>query len=290
LFFVILQPNCKNIIALKNLILILFVAALMISCSHNKDGEKPMARVMDKYLYPADLAGLIKPGTTAKDSILIVKNFISDWIRQQVLVSKAEENIEVEKKELDKKIEDYKESILIYQYENELVKQKLDTIVTEKQVEDFYAIHKEDFILRNDLVRLTYVKVPNSQADLINIKRMFVDPSINILQMQDACKKAGLSSSFDESVWISTDFFPPTMQSLFVKTKGFVEQKDSVFTYLSQVKEFMSKGNPSPKSYVKDQIFKIIVNQRKVEMIKNIREELYKEALQKGDFEIIDEN
>ncbi|MEN9523089.1 MAG: hypothetical protein RL065_1466 [Bacteroidota bacterium] len=273
-----------------NYLLIAIIFILNFSCSHSKDGEKPIARVMDKYLYPADLAGIIKPGTTAKDSISIVKNYISDWIRQQVLVAKAEENIEIEKKELEKKIEDYKESILIYQYENELVKQKLDTIVTEKQIEDFYTQHKEDFILRNDLVRLTYIKIQNTEPSLINIKRMFVDPSINILQMQDACKKAGLSSSFDESVWTSTDFFPPSMQSSFPKTKGFLEQKDSVFTYLSQVKEFMSKGNPSPKSYVKDQIFKIIVNQRKVEMIKNIREDLYKEALQKGDFEIINEN
>jgi hypothetical protein len=273
-----------------NYIFILLLLSIGLSCSHNKDGEKPIARVMDKYLYPADLSGLIKPGTTPKDSILIVKNYISDWIRQQVLVSKAEENIEIDKKELDKKIEDYKESILIYQYENELVKQKLDTIITEKQVEEFYNQHKEDFILRNDLVRLTYIKTLNTEPNLVNIKRMFVDPSVNILQMQDVCKKAGLTSSFDESIWISTDFFPPTMQSLFAKTKGFVEQKDSVYTYLSQVKEFMPKGNSSPKSYVKDQIFKIIVNQRKVEMIKNIREELYKEALQKGDFEIINEN
>lgn len=273
-----------------NYFFILLLLCMGLSCSHNKDGEKPIARVMDKYLYPADITGLIKPGTTPKDSILIVKNYISDWIRQQVLVSKAEENIEVDKKELEKKIEDYKESILIYQYENELVKQKLDTIVTDKQVADFYNQHKEDFILRNDLVRLTYIKTLNNEPNLVNIKRMFVDPSVNILQMQDACKKAGLTSSFDESIWISTDFFPPTMQSLFSKSKGFVEQKDSIYTYLSQVKEFISKGNPSPKSYVKDQIFKIIVNQRKVEMIKNIREELYKEALQKGDFEIINEN
>ncbi|MFM2224553.1 MAG: hypothetical protein RJA07_755 [Bacteroidota bacterium] len=275
---------------MKNLILILFVATFFASCSHNKDGEKPIARVLDKYLYPADLAGLIKTGTSTKDSLAVVKNYVSDWIRQQILVAKAEENVEVDKKELDKKIEDYKQSILIYQYEIELVKQKLDTVVTEKQMDDFYSIHKEDFILRNDVVRLTYIKIPNQQSNLINIRRLFIDPSTNALQMQDICKKENLTSSFDESNWISTDFFPTNMQTAFMKTKGFVEQHDSVYTYLSQVKEYLQKGNASPRSYVKDQIFKIIVNQRKVEMIKNIREDLYKEALQKGDFEIIDEN
>jgi hypothetical protein len=273
---------------MKNILFLLIV--FMASCSHNRDGQKPIARVEDTYLYPSDLEGLVKPGTSIKDSILMVKNFISDWIHQQVLVIKAQENIEVDKKELDKKIEDYKESILIYQYENEIVNQKLDTIVTDKQVEEFYLAHKDEFILHTDLVRLTYVKIPNNQSDIINIRRMFADPSINALQIQDVCKKAKLTSSFDESSWISADFFPPTMQISFAKTKGYLEQHDSLFTYLSQVKEFLPKGNPSPKSYVKDQIFKIVVNQRKVQMIKSLREDLYKEALQKSDFEIIDEN
>jgi hypothetical protein len=274
----------------KNIFFLFSAILLIASCSHNRDGQKPIARVDDKYLYPADISGIIKPGTSAKDSILIVKNYISDWIHQQVLVAKAAENVEVDKKELDKKIEDYKESILIYQYENEIVNQKLDTIVTDKQLDDFYALHKDEFTLRNDLVRLTYIKIPTAQSDIANIRRMFVDPSVNALQVQEVCKKANLSSSFDESNWISADFFPPNMQQSFSKTKGYLEQHDSLFTYLSQVKEFLPKGNASPKSYVKDQIFKIVVNQRKVEMIKTLREDLYKEALQKGDFEIIDEN
>ena len=271
----------------KHFVLWFLCSIFCVACTHNKNGEKPVARVFDKYLYPSDFVGIIPKGTSKNDSVLLVKNYINDWMQRQVLLVNADENIDLDKKDLEKKINDYRESILIYEYENELVRQKLDTNVTEKQVNDFYEIHKEDFVLHNDIIRATFVKLANNNSDLVNIKRMMNDPSVNNLQLNDVCKKISSQFSFDENKWISVDNFPNYLQTFFPKTKGYLEQKDSLFTYLIQLKEFLPKENTAPLNYVREQIVKTILNQRKVMMIKKTHDDLIKETIQKGEFEIL---
>ena len=266
---------------------ILFLLTIFcFACTNSKNGEKPIARVYDNYLYPNDLDGIIPAGTSKADSILIVKNFINNWMQNQVFIVNANENIDIDKKELEKKINDYRESILIYEYENELVRQKLDTIVTEKQLDEFYNQHKDDYELHSDIIRGNYVKIASADISLMNIKRMMNDPSTSNYQLIEACKKAD-QFSFDENKWISAEIFPNSLQNLFTKTKGYIEQHDSVYTYLVQVQEFLPKEKVAPKNYVKEQIVKTILNQRKVLMIKKTREDLLKDAMLKNEFEII---
>ncbi len=266
---------------------IILLAIIFAACSHNRDGEKPIARVYDKYLYASDLHGIIETGVSKNDSVQAVKNYVNDWMLQQLLVSKAEQNVDVDEKELEKKMNDYKESILIYNYENELVRQKLDTVVTEKQLEDFYNLHKDDFVLHSDIARGSYIKIANSDAALVNIKRMFIDPSINQNQMQEVCKKSAQQFSLDENLWWATDIFPAKIQTQISTSKGYIEQHDTAFTYLFQVKEFLQKENISPEIFVKDELLKIILNRRKVEMIKSLRQDIYKEAMQKEEVEMM---
>ena len=271
---------------MKNFTIFLLLIFIFISCSHSRNGENPIARAGDAYLYPDDLIGIIPSGTSPKDSINLVKNYINEWIRQKMLVAKAEENIDIEKKDLDKKINDYKESILIYEYENELVREKLDTTISEKQLDDFYNSHKDNFVLHGDIFRGIFVKINNSEKKLTNLKRMFSDGSTPISQINEQCKNVASQFNLEENNWIATDIFPTAVQNILSKSKGLVEQHDSAFTYLFVIKEIMATGNTAPENFVKNEMAKIILNQRKVQMIKTMREEIFKESLKNGEFEI----
>ena len=90
-----------------------------------------MARVFDKYLYKADVAGVIPNGSSKQDSITLAKNYIQNWIKQQVILHKAETNLDEEKKDVEKKLEEYRNSLITYIYEKELIRQKLDTVVSD---------------------------------------------------------------------------------------------------------------------------------------------------------------
>jgi hypothetical protein len=270
------------------LVLLLFIGT---ACSHSKNDEKPIARVYDRYLYPSDVKGLVMPGLSNHDSIQLLKNYVDEWIRQNLLVAKATDNVDINQKELDKKISDYKESLLIYEYENELIRQKLDTTVTLGQITDYYNQHLSNFELRFDIAKLNYIKIRNNQSDLPVLRRMFNEPQSQGDALSTLCKKSSYQFSLNDSVWFVIDeignLLPTSVLNAIPTLKGTTEYKDSSFTYLCKVNAFISKGNKSPIGMVKDNIYKIIVNKRKVEMIKSIREEIFKDALQRGDFESI---
>jgi len=118
---------------LRSLVIIAFLITLLSSCnllpSKAKNKEKAIARVNDKYLYREDLKDVVPAGASATDSIEITAAYINNWVRQELLLKQAEDNLEESNRDFTNQIEQYRNSLIIYAYESELVKQKLDTVV-----------------------------------------------------------------------------------------------------------------------------------------------------------------
>ena len=75
------------------------------------------------------------------------KDFIEKWVRNQLLLNKAEINLTDEEKNVEQQIENYRSSLLIYAYEQSYLRQNLDTVVTDKEIEDYYKENQSNFIL-----------------------------------------------------------------------------------------------------------------------------------------------
>ena len=114
------------------------IPIIISSCNYfnqDKDKDFPIARAFDKSLYFSEIQGIVPPNSSESDSIQIVNNYINNWIRQTVLLTQAEKNMTPDQLNIDKEIQDYKNSLIIFSYEQELIRQKLDTIITEKMIE-----------------------------------------------------------------------------------------------------------------------------------------------------------
>ena len=121
------------------LIIFLFIL-ITFSCNKGIDEieDKPLAKVYNEFLYESDIVSLFNSNITKEDSIVIARNFINDWIKKQLMVQKAELNLNEESKDIEKQIEDYRSSLLIFRYKQELIQQKLDTVITEEELENYY--------------------------------------------------------------------------------------------------------------------------------------------------------
>lgn len=117
----------------------LMLVLALFSCQNSKNGkdDKPVAAIYDKVLYQSDLQGIIYDGISTNDSLVRTKVFIDNWIRRQLLIHQAENNLD--KSELDcvKEIEDYRNSLIIYKYESMLIAQNLDTVVSDEEIEKY---------------------------------------------------------------------------------------------------------------------------------------------------------
>ena len=136
---------------LRNAFIVLYISAFLSACGllpNNVKGDKPVARVHDSYLYESELSGIVQTGTSKKDSGLLVRNYIDNWARQQLLLSKASLNLSLDdiQGKLDKQIEDYRVSLIIHAYKKELIRQQLDTIITDDQIKEYYDLHKDKLI------------------------------------------------------------------------------------------------------------------------------------------------
>ena len=117
--------------------LICFLAFVSCQNSKNGNGDKIVATVYDKVLYRSDLQSVLYDGISVNDSLVRTKAFIDNWIRRQLLIHQAENNIEKSELDFSKQLEDYRNSLIIYKYESMLIEQNLDTVVSEKEIAEY---------------------------------------------------------------------------------------------------------------------------------------------------------
>ena len=265
------------------------VLMLTASCNlfHKKTpGLKPVARVFNNYLYPSDLQGLIPKGASVKDSETTVKKYIKQWTQEQVVLHQAENNLSEQQLDISKQLEDYKNSLIIYAYEKELVSQNLDTAVSDTAIENYYNTNKKDFELKNDIVKLIYVKVNKKAPDIDKLKGWMTSSDIKDRQkLAKYCYQFAENFFLDDNVWLMFDDVLKEVpiqtynEDLFLQTNHFVNIQDSANIYLLNIKGYMIKNSISPLSFEKDNIRKILLNRRKMQLIEQMRNNLYKQAL-----------
>lgn len=271
-----------------------FFCLLFFSCSTapSDPAEKPVARVGDAYLYRSDL-GEVGAGSDPKDSAETVNKYINGWVREMLLLQQAEKNLKDDKKSFEKMVEDYRRSLITYQYESELVKQKLDTVVTDEEIEKYYADNKDNFQLLDNIIKVIYVKVRKNAPKVEKVKEWYRSDDVkNRDALTGYCHQYAENFYLDENNWL---LFEDVLKEIpiklydkeaFLQNNRTIETQDSTYFYFVNIKGFMTKNSASPLSFEKDNIRSIVVNKRKVELIKKMREDIYEEGLKNKTFEV----
>lgn len=253
-----------------------------------------MARVNDSYLKRTDLTGIVPKGTTARDSLLIVSNYINNWIRNQLILQHAEKNLTTEQQDFSEQIEEYRKSLVVYTFEERLIQQKLDTNIGEQQIEAYYETNKSNFELRENIVKVIAFKISADSAKAIKKAKELLKP--DSLLDYDAVERFSLNRTQQniisyESWYLFSDLLtlvPITTynESLYLQNHNLVEIPDGDAIYLIRFYDFRIKNGLSPLSFERNNIRNILLNRRKIELINKMREDLYQRANQKNEFEI----
>ncbi len=266
----------------------------MLSCNpFKKKPEKAIAKAFDDYLYYTDITGIVPKGCPAKDSTEIIDNYINNWVRKKVIIHIAEQNIDNSKMDFSKQLEDYKSSLIMYAYEKELVRQKLDTNVTEEEIQKYYENNKNNFELKDNIVKVIYVKLPNKSAALKKLKQLYKsDETDDREKLAELCNKYAANYFIDDNTWLLFNDLLKEIpiktydQESYLKNNRFIEIQDSLYTYLVNIKGFKIKESVSPLSFEKDNIYSIILNKRKIDLINAMHDNAYKDAMKNKDVEI----
>ena len=280
---------------IKTIFFLLSVIVLT-SCDLLKksDDSVPVARVNETYLYFDDIKDLTPESTSKEDSTLIVQNFINRWATQQLFVDGAMLNLSYEKQEaFNRLVVQYKNDSYTKAYIEALVKRSIDTLVKTQEAEMYYDNNKEVFKLNEELIKFRYIHVNENIIDYNNIKKKFERYNSDDKKILDSISIQFKSYSFNDSIWIKLsqviDKIPavtPENKNQLLKKSNFVQLKDSLGVYLMQINDVLLRNDTAPLEYVKPTIDQIVINKRKLELIRELEKDITKDAIKNKQFEI----
>jgi len=237
----------------------------------------------------------VPQGLSSADSVIASEHFIRTWINENLLYTVASKNI-YDKEEIERLVENYRKSLLIYQYEEQLVNEKLTKEIDEQSLYDYYNQNKDKLKLENPLVKGLFLKVPVNAPQLDEIRIWYKSKSSISREgwAKYSLNNAAVYNNFIDK-WV--DFydimnnFPKdqlTKDDLTAQKKT-LEKQDKDYFYFLNISDYLSAGDNAPYEYAKATIREILVNQRKIDFLKNTEDALYQRALAKGDIQFFEE-
>lgn len=273
-------------------LLALALPACQLLQGEEERGEK-VARVFDRVLYEEDLREVMPSGLSSEDSALWVRKYINNWGKEQLIISKAEFNLADREKDFDELVEQYRNDLLKFTYQQRYVDEHLDTAISREQIEAYYEEHQKEFELKENILKLNYIVLNTDVPELAKARSLFKEESEESLtELKEFAFKYARASSFGDTSWVRFNdvakFIPVQTynQQEFLSRNHFVEISDSTGTYLVDIIDYKIAEDVSPLPYVVETIRNIILNKRKQELIATMEERIVNDAYEKSDFEI----
>ena len=272
--------------------LFIFTALLLTSCSNISDNNSNdlIARAGENFLYQNQLPSF----SSEQDSILRYLNYIETWAKEKILYDLSLTNLSQSKKnDLDLLVEKYKVDLYINSYKDLIVNSRIDSIVTDQEIESFYNMNIDNFKLNENLLKYRYLKVPTDNINISRIRRYIQRLNESDRDFLDSLNFQFADLKINDTVWFterevisSIEFINQKNKSNYMRINRLYEFEDDQYTNYFIVKDLLKSGNIPPLSYLYDRIKSNIINQRKLNLIQNINKEILNDALKSSKYEV----
>ena len=267
-------------------ILLGIIVCLLTSC--NQTTENVVVEVYNHALTREDLQEMIPAFDQSSDSVVVRQEYIEAWITKQALLHEAENYLPSKEKKFDKEVEEYRQSLIIYAYETKRTEELLNKNVTDEEINQYYEEHKNNFKLRQPIVKINYLKFPFNSPQIKTAKTLLFksDRSENELN-----KLENLISGHATNIYLSDDWllFDDILKEIPLEKEKQIsagqtfEISDSVNTYLIRVLDFKINEGYSPLNIEKESIINSILQQRRMKILISLRENAVKKARETGE-------
>jgi Fe-S cluster biosynthesis and repair protein YggX len=282
---------------LRFLLILLTLGAFSVSCrffsKDSKEGEGALARAYGYYLYPEELNGVVPKNASRQDSISITRSFIENWIRKKAVLRKAEDNLDDDQKDVSRQLEEYRNSLLTYAYEAELIRQRLDTSVTDEEVAAYYERNKKNFELKDNIIRVVYLRLAKNSPKLDKVRQWYrSEDKRDRRLLEEYCHQYAMNYYLDDESWLLFDDLLKEIpiktydKEQFLQNNRVIEFEADNFVYLVNIKGFRIRNSLSPLGFERNNIRTMIINERKLKVVEEMERQAYEDARKKGDAEV----
>lgn len=272
------------------LLLLLFTSLYLSSCTedYNHGGKTPLVEVNGNFLYQEDLQQALPVPIASDDSVLFAEHFIRNWIDNALLLDKAKSNIP-DDKEINRLVDNYRKSLIVHTYQQELINQKLSKNISENELMSFYENNKDLFKLDRSIIKGLFIKVPLNAPQLANVRQWYKSQNQDAL---DKLEKYRIQNAvnyiyfYDNWLPLSeiVDLIPINSDSVedYINKNRQIEIKDSDYYYLLNVTDLRTRGEEEPYEFARPDALDLYTNTKQVEFLKQVKEDLYQQAIKKN--------
>lgn len=256
--------------------------------------EDVIARVGNHLLYKGDIQNLVGPGTPSLDSILIVNSFIDKWATQKLLMDQAKINLSEEKlNTYEELVANYRTDLYTKGYVDIIATESLNSEISESELYSFYEQNSANFLLNEDLVQLRYIHVGKDNKSVNTLKQQLFNFGENERKELEEKEFQFKTFSLDDTTWAQAKTVKDKIAVItdenyneLLKKSNRLELQDSLGVYLIYVNDVLLRNEQAPLSYVKSTIEQIILNRRKLDIIKNLEKDILQDAIRSKKFEV----
>ncbi|WP_432671665.1 hypothetical protein [Flavobacterium sp. SM2513] len=276
---------------------LIFLFVSLASCTYFKKNANPeaVARVGESYLFAQELDSLVPANTPKDDSIMIIKTYIDRWATQKILMKAAERNVDDDKKlEFNNLIKQYKNDLYTKAYIEKIVQTTVDTVVTNDELQNYYKENKQNFKTNGTLLQLRYIYLPKDHPKFAAIKSNFLNFKKSDAKFWKTYQMQFTNSALNDSVWVSLNevykrvpFITPENRDKYINEGMAFEKSDTLNkVYLVKIKKVINRNQISPFEYLKPTLQQVILNRRKLELIKKFEKEITDDAIKNKEYEV----
>ncbi|MFB5945724.1 hypothetical protein [Albibacterium profundi] len=269
------------------------IITLLLSACRDKGSPAPIARAYESYLYQSDLDGIINPDISEADSANMVNAYIEQWQRQKALLHHAQTNIKIDVKQIEKQIDEYRNSLIIYELEQALIKERLDTVVTEEEIANYYAENEDTFILKRPIFKVSFIELGSDAPELDRVKKWFASDELesrNLLRQYS--QNYSTNYSLSDTSWYYLEEIAKKVPIKQIDENNYrnyghifqINENNKIYLIILRNSKF--KDSRSPLDIERTNIRNLILNWRKIDLINREEKEILENARNNNKIEI----
>lgn len=275
---------------MRTILKVIFFSVLVASVSCKRfsnpfSNQQVLAEVGGAVLYEHDVAAIFTSEMTSEDSVKLLKSYVDRWIKNQLKIQEAEDMFKSSQKDIDRMVEDYRNSLLTNKVDQYYVDNLIDTLFPQQEINDYYNENKKDFVLDKTMIKGVVVKLPQNFRQQAALKKLMMSSSGDDYQdFVDICLKNGFTlnelNSWSDVAQLQT-FLPRVKDGDYdhLLNSGKVHEiTDGQDRYFIRVRDYRKSGDYTPLESVQDVIKRVIFNKRKQNIIQAHEDSLYRKA------------
>lgn len=255
--------------------------------------DQVVAKVGKEKLYKSQLERLIPDMISREDSSLMAQRFIHSWAMDRLYMEVAESELSKTEIDVEDELEAYRMSLVKYRYEQRYISDRLDTLVTDDQIREYFEAHQEDYVLQRPVMKVRFLHMMKDAQDVDRMIELMCSDEYEDLAQLDTMVKSKALRYFDKSdIWmdasqVADEFGMEYKEMLSAMNNNLIklESKDRGDLMAAFVVDIQREGY-EPLDFCAPGIRDIILSNRKRELVNSLERDLLDNALESKNFEI----